>query len=64
MKKIQEVSIEDIRKILKKYLKPLFEPTKSNTAIACNLGKLEDTINSFNSLGRKLTSVNIDTFFD
>lgn len=58
IQRIPGVTKEDVRRVGRKYLASLFDPTKSRVAICCHPKKVEEISSAFeNSLGRKFKVV-------
>jgi len=58
MSNIQQVTKDDLLRVLQKYLHPLFDVSGTNLAIATNTSKVEDVIKGFSDLGRNVQTVN------
>jgi hypothetical protein len=52
--KVQQVSKDDIYRVLTKFLKPLVEAGNSNEAIATSPAKVDEFIKAFDGFGRTL----------
>jgi len=64
LRKIQKVTKDDIIRILHKYFHVLFDGTSSNLVITTGPGKVDEATNDFEKLGRKLTKVKLEGYFE
>lgn len=57
LKRIPQVSLEDLMKVGHKYIAPLFDPAQSSCAICCHPSKVEEIREEFNSISKPLSVV-------
>ncbi|XP_044726839.1 uncharacterized protein C05D11.1-like [Chrysoperla carnea] len=58
IKLIHDVTVDDLKRVGKKYIEPLFNPEQSKTAIVCNPGMIEKVMIDLQECDLKLTSYN------
>lgn len=47
LEKVNAVKLDDLVRVGKKYLSPLFDPAQSRLAICCHPSKVDDTVHAF-----------------
>lgn len=57
LEKIAAVKVDDMVRVGKKYLTPLFDPAASRLAICCHPSKVQDTVTHFAEMSRKLVVI-------
>jgi len=55
LQRVNEVQIDDLKRVASQYIPSLFEADKARTAVVCSLNKLDQVKNEFSSLGINLT---------
>ncbi|CAN7993566.1 unnamed protein product [Ixodes hexagonus] len=54
LEKVAAVSMDDLVRVGKQYLSPLFDPAASKLAICCHPSKVDDTVTAFKEFSRNL----------
>ncbi len=63
--KVQSVTIDDLQRVLDKYIRVLFQNNSTNLAVAVNPLKLEETVKFFNEVvQKKATGTSLDDLKD
>ncbi|XP_064481278.1 uncharacterized protein C05D11.1-like [Ornithodoros turicata] len=57
LEQISRVKVDDMVRVGKLYLAPLFDPNKSRLAICCHPSKVHDTVTQFAEMSRKLVVI-------
>lgn len=52
---IQNVTAQDLLRVLEKYIVPLLDPAQSSCAICCNSAKMDKILQGFKALGRDMS---------
>jgi len=58
--KVQAVTIDDLHRVLEKYIKLLFDHQRTNLAVALNPLKQEETVKFFSEIGKKVHGTSLD----
>ncbi len=54
MSQITKVAVADLMRIGEKYMRPLFDSSKSRCAVCCQSSKVDEVKEGFKALGRDL----------
>ena len=64
LKQIGDVSPEDVKKAIEKWLVPLFRPETANMVVTCAAGMAEDLVANFKGVGFKVEQKKLEDFQD